>query len=258
MNRLFPAVIAAAMLVLPSAPASADWREGDGHKMHYPQVPDPNGWDVEISSDTNQHECADDWMCSSTGRVTDFHFWYSVNNDADTRIDYVTVSIYSDDRITAEYSQPGDELWSTTFSHFEVIKNYGGGHQGFVDPQQPETWGTGADNHVWYHQINITNVEEPFYQEEGTIYWLGLYVGWEGGAQDPVGWKTSLSSFGDAAVFRNDTEGDWIPLDPALTQYVPERFDFAFVITPEPSTFVLLGMAGISVLFFGWRKRRAG
>ncbi len=34
-------------LVLLIAPAAiADWDPGDGHKMHYPQMPDPNGWDV--------------------------------------------------------------------------------------------------------------------------------------------------------------------------------------------------------------------
>ena len=27
----------------------ADWEPGDGHKMHYPQLPDPNGFDISFS-----------------------------------------------------------------------------------------------------------------------------------------------------------------------------------------------------------------
>ena len=56
-------------------PATADWMEGDDHKMHFPQLPDPNGWDIEIVS--FQHEVADDWICSKTGPVNDIHFWTS-------------------------------------------------------------------------------------------------------------------------------------------------------------------------------------
>ncbi len=38
------AAIAALGLALP---ALADWDPSDGHKMHYPQLPDPVGWDVK-------------------------------------------------------------------------------------------------------------------------------------------------------------------------------------------------------------------
>jgi len=257
MNRLISALIAVAVvLAFLAAPAVADWYVGDGHKMHFPQLPDPYGWDVEISSYNNQHELADDWKCSSSGPVGDIHFWYSVNNDGPTVIEHVAASIYSDDR-TGVYSKPGDLLWSQTFDadDFSVIKDYGTGLQGFADPQDIETWITGVGNHNWYHQINITEIDDPFIQEVDTIYWLGLYVWWEG-TQEPVGWKTSKSPlFEDTAVYRTGTDGNWIPLDE--TNGAPYPLDLAFVITPEPGTFVLLAMAGISALFFVWRKRRA-
>lgn len=32
-------------------PALADWQPGDGHKMHFPQLPDEDGWDVRSSFD---------------------------------------------------------------------------------------------------------------------------------------------------------------------------------------------------------------
>ena len=37
-----------------------DWDEGDGHKMHYPQLPKVGGFDVAF----NQGRLADDWKCN--------------------------------------------------------------------------------------------------------------------------------------------------------------------------------------------------
>jgi len=42
--------------------AQGAWVVGDGHKMHFPQLPDPNGWDVNVHDFT----LADDWQCSET------------------------------------------------------------------------------------------------------------------------------------------------------------------------------------------------
>lgn len=239
---------AAAVLVLVAAPASADWFLGDSHKMHFPQLPDPFGWDVEISSLDIQHECADDWRCSASGPVSDIHFWYSVNIDAPTQIGTVVTTIYSDDR-TGQYSKPGAVLWTQAFTapNFTVINGYGSGLQGFADPQYPETWLTGIENHMLFHQINIRNIENPFIQTEGEIYWLGIYVFWPD-SQEPVGWKTSLNHFEDAAVFRDLATYEWLPL---TQEYgAPYRMDFAFVITPEPSSVVLLAVAMAALLVF--------
>ncbi len=46
----------------------------DGHKMHFPQLPDEDGWDVNA---TQPQVLADDWTCSQTGWVKDIHFWGS-------------------------------------------------------------------------------------------------------------------------------------------------------------------------------------
>ena len=56
------------------APVLADWDPGDGHKMHFPQLPDEEGWDVNA---TFPKVLADDWTCSGTGWVEDIHFWGS-------------------------------------------------------------------------------------------------------------------------------------------------------------------------------------
>lgn len=65
-----------------AAPALADWEPGDGHKMHFPQLPDPDGWDVRASA-----LCmADDWLCTETGTVDDIHWWGSCQDGADCQI----------------------------------------------------------------------------------------------------------------------------------------------------------------------------
>ena len=85
------AIVVLAVAVLFGPAALADWDEGDPHKMHYPQLPDPNGWDVEISSWS--HEIADDWMCSASGPVDDLHFWYSTMDDLPNEMDWVTATV---------------------------------------------------------------------------------------------------------------------------------------------------------------------
>jgi hypothetical protein len=50
------------------------WQPEDGHKMHYPQLPDETGWDVNGSLPLI---LADDWQCSETGPVKDIHWWGS-------------------------------------------------------------------------------------------------------------------------------------------------------------------------------------
>ena len=61
-------------LMFLAAPTVADWKPEDGHKMHFPQLPDEDGWDVNA---TWPKVLADDWTCSETGWVKDIHFWGS-------------------------------------------------------------------------------------------------------------------------------------------------------------------------------------
>ena len=42
-------------------------------------MPDPTGWDVEITGWNNA--VADDWQCDGTGPVSDIHFWTSWSLD---------------------------------------------------------------------------------------------------------------------------------------------------------------------------------
>lgn len=233
-------LVFAAVVMLTASVVRGDWRPGDSYKMHFPQLPDPQGWDIEFV--TAQHEVADDWLCTETGPVSDIHFWYSVAQDAPTRIDTVTAIIYNDVPANSlpnpvPYSHPGEELWRRTFDASQAGSVlYGTGTQGFADPQQSNFIGWGANDHHQFKQINIVDIQNPFEQQQGTIYWLGLYVNWTG-TQSPAGWKTSLEHFQDDAVYRT-LQGSWAELiSPAGVS-----LDMAFVITtiPEPATLLLL------------------
>jgi hypothetical protein len=243
MKRLLFCGIAALVAAVPSR---ADWDPGDGHKMHSPQLPDPNGWDVDVQ----QYYVADDWTCSSTGTVSDVHFWLSWQGDhaGPPSIDSITLRIHAD--IPAgtggiNFSRPGNLLWTGIFQQTDFTYRLGGnGPQGYVfNPSLLPGGGYFAPpDHTKYWQINIEDIADPFVQQVGTIYWLDLSVS----GTSYVGWKTSDNHHGDAAVSRPAAGGS--PWAPMYDPYQPAQgLDMAFVITPEPSA-AMLGLFGTVLL----------
>jgi hypothetical protein len=234
-------------LALAVPAARADWDVGDPHKMHFPQLPDPLGWDVAFAwTDTQTGELlrmsnllADDWQCSQTGPVNDVHFWVSMQGDFESsgqppfQINAINVTFWNDDPATAgipdSYSMPDREagairtyqLGPTEFS----LGWWGPGpQQGWFNPgtgQHVPPGGTTPD-HLNIYQINIPDLREPFIQEQGKIYWLELDVWATLPAGDPaiLGWKTADllkyppphdgKHFQDDAVFMTYT---WVPGD---------------------------------------------
>lgn len=238
--------------------AFADWNPGDGHKMHYPQTPDPVGIDVNMTD----ARLADDFRCSETGPITDIHFWWSVQRDSTDGglanvITSVRAQIYSDipGGIPGgpNYSQPGALLWDRTFSNTQPnVKSrpYGLGQQSFWNPPfNADSFN--PNDHFAFYQTNITNIDAPFVQTEGTIYWLSLQV--TTASQDiKVGWKTSFApQFNDTHVYLAPT-GGWLPsYDPRIAATaVP--LDLAFVITPTPGAAGALALGALAVA----RRRR--
>jgi len=240
MKRL---VLTILCVLLTTSFALADWDEGDAYKMHYPQLPDPMGLDVNFMS---PKVLADDWLCTESGPVSDIHFWFSSRGDEQFVIDNIHASIHDDDR-TGLYSKPGNLLWERDFSPAEFrVRMYGNGDQGWYDPNTGEVI---ALDHMFIHQANIVKIPDPFYQKADNIYWLDLSVkatGPDGTQEAWLGWKTSLDHFEDSAVWA-DADPGTIPQWQKLYNPggVADSLDLAFVITPEPTTILLLvgGMA---------------
>src|SRR5262245_31500720 len=100
-------------VLLTSSPALADWAVGDSFKMHFPQLPDPNGLDVSFE---RPRMLADDWLCTETGPVSDIHFWLSHQGDPDPLPLLLGLRVEIFANIPASplggFSRPGASLWS--------------------------------------------------------------------------------------------------------------------------------------------------
>ena len=241
-----------------SCTALADWNEGDPYKMHFPQLPDPCGWDVAFS--TRIPQLADDWQCSESGEVDDVHIWYSWEDDLVGTIDMVQLGIWSNDpdgggAAAAGYSTPDELVWGyqDLYPGEFTTRLWGKADQGWYDPF---TGNHKTNDHIQIFQLNIDEITDPFLQEKDEIYWLSVcfYV-----SGDPnAGWKTADvdnypgeyagEHFMDDAVWYDGA--NWNELHDPLTG---DSLDLAFVITPEPATLSLLGLGSLVLL----RKRRA-
>lgn len=245
-----------------AAAAGADWQLGDPVKMHFPQLPDPTGWDVDIT----QRWVADDWQCNETGPVSDLHFWisfrqdYFYGNDPQAAIDSFWVRFYTDvpaggANNPVPYSHPSQELlreYRVPAGAFRIVGPMTGPQGWFTpDPQQPIAI---RPDHDLYFQVNIPKLEDPFIQKQGEVYWVALHAvpaNPPGGEIPLIGWKTSIEHFLDDAVYdiTSDVGVPWAELyDPLITDPAPVSLDMAFVITPEPASLALLGIGGLVLL----------
>ncbi|MFC1889743.1 hypothetical protein ACFL4G_08315 [Thermodesulfobacteriota bacterium] len=184
---LFVAIFILALFLPPAA--MADWIPGDPYKMHFPQLPDEDGWDVNASFPS----ClADDFECTETGWVQDIHFWGSWLDGAPGHIDHFTVAIWSDLPVghpdnPNPYSMPGEpmKVWQVyDWVEVDVVSDL---LEGWFDPSTG--WAVPED-HNQYIQYNIfLDDQDWFLQEAGTIYWLFVCAEVDEGG--PWGWKTA-------------------------------------------------------------------
>ena len=214
----------------------ADWNPGDGHKMHYPQLPDEDGWDVYATSGLAQYEdvvLADDWQCSESGAVTEIHFWGSWRNGMEGIITAFQIQIYEDipaDPPQVPYSRPGTLLWDFFFTEGQwlEIEIDSPEMQGWYDPTTGETI---YDDHNIYYQYNFVDIPDPFIQEEGTIYWLAVTAFVLDIDPQPLwGWKSTEDHWNDDAVWSYLDLYSWNEIyEPSLP---PRQNDFWIEFDP--------------------------
>jgi hypothetical protein len=174
------------------------------HKMHYPQYPDEDGWDVYAAYGLT---LADDWECSQSGGVTDITFWGSWYGGNPGIINSFDIAIYSDipvDPPSIPYSRPGTMLWSRTFYQDDWLETdiTSPTLQGFYDPENEATY---YDNHSLYHKYEISDIVDPFFQTNGTTYWLVITASTQG----MWGWKSTEDHWNDDACWIRLGETDW-------------------------------------------------
>ncbi len=271
MKNTLTIVMIVGTLLLLAAPAMADWNPGDGHKMHWPQLPDPNGWNVWFESPS---ALADDWECTQSGDVSDIHFWMSSREDISPETGYqsgfdtlgkiakIHVTIHADVPVGPNgFSIPGDELWHRDFVLGEFsVREYGADSpQGWLDPYNPPAE---QNDHFKTWQVNIADIPNPFPQQAGNIYWLALTIdGASGEGLAPLlGWKTSVSDqFRDDAVWAEDPHfAGFSSIRELKDPITDQSLDLAFVITPEPGTVaMLIGAVLMGLVAFARRRKKS-
>jgi len=218
MRKKIVGILVCTLLIGAGTIAIADWSPGDGHKMHFPQLPDPDGFDVDFG----YWEMGDDWQCSETGTVDDIHFWISWFQDDPLDIPWIKCSIWTNEpNGPGGYSIPKDLKWEGTFlpGQFIIAGPWDGQQRWFMP------WGEViSEYHYLYWQVNIPEIDAPFEQQEGEIYWLIIDMPFD--VEFLVGWKNTKDYFMDHAVWRLPGE-EWMMID---------GIDFAFVITGKTCT----------------------
>jgi hypothetical protein len=203
----------------------ADWSEADGHKMHYPQLPDETGWAVNA---TQPLILADDFMCMETGWIKDVHFWGAWRHGDEGIVQTFILSFHRDipaDQNPDGYSMPGETLLEIEVDYFITAPP--------IDPPTMEGWydpETGEmieDDHTPYFQYNVFLPEAVwFHQDSGTIYWLNISAIVQDPQNTQWGWKSTQDHWNDDAVWAKWGDLTWEEMyEPYVVDTLRNPFD---------------------------------
>ncbi|NQV31364.1 MAG: cadherin-like domain-containing protein [Phycisphaeraceae bacterium] len=191
---------------------------GQSRRLKWAQRPDTTGHGVGIRVDRRDgalRALADDFLCTDPGAITEVHLWGSWLNDIQGQIKQIRLSIYSDDPVGKEgsdpenpYSMPDVLLWQEAFKRDQIEERL------YTTVKSGEYWWDiayqtlipAAQTQVW--QVDITMQEGTAFQQKGTrqtpqVYWLEAQVDTEAGQ---FGWTTRRwpAHFNDSAVLRTN------------------------------------------------------
>jgi hypothetical protein len=229
----------------------------DRYTFKWIQPPDlsPMGIDIADYKKTYLPDgflLADDFLCGTTGPVTDIHVWGSWFQDVlpfgePNQVKF-TLSFHADipaHQSPTGYSMPGEVLWIRDFhpDEFEVELYAEEIEEGFMYP--PGDYFFPADWTCWLYKFHV-DPHLAFIQEgngiEPVVYWLDV----QAVPLDDIaefGWKTSVDHWNDDAVWAYGEEpwpGPWGELIyPAGHQMEGLSIDLAFAlfedsVTPVP------------------------
>ena len=151
-RRVFLLAVAAVLAF--SVTASADWDPTQPYK--WVQYPDLNDTGMDVNACDPFYLLADDFLCTTTGPLTDIHIWGSWYHDVlpegvPTSVAF-TLSIHEDvpaDTTAGDHSRPGDILWIMDFQpgSFSVQMWADGLTEGWYEP--PDIYEPLGDTVCW-------------------------------------------------------------------------------------------------------------
>ena len=240
-------------------------------KWSQPVVRDSNdptfivGWD-EPSMDPPLPIAADDFLCNDPRPVTDVHWWGSfplIQAGAPVRQpDGFTITFWTD--VAAGQDANPDVTWSHPGQpiHAVDVRQYISEHAGW-DVELDTYFSSGGTALISVDeafQYNATFDNADFFdQVQGTVYWISIQAYYDRAEDANLwGWKTREHFWNDDAVagIIDPTGGQnflWAP----LIGLDLESWDLAFELSvPEPTTMVLLSVAGVGLLVRRRRRQR--
>jgi hypothetical protein len=244
----------------------------DGEVEDYEVKIEPLKWvqEPEVGSEgvdvDNQWTLADDFQCTQSGPITDFHIWGSFRGDRLPQGDpgnmTITLTLYSDVPAGTgnPYSHPGSVLWQRTFAPGQFTAalctrtSYG---EWWFNPAQPPPIFPG-DTNIYQFDFYVDRTNS-FTQVEGTIYWLGMQYIPQGGTTLEFGWKTTFrNSWNDDACWLDTRMGGAIWRELVYLSPHPRAgtsMDLAFALSGEAGEVLDFGDAPDPVTGLGYPTR---
>ncbi len=200
-----------------------EWYPGNPYSMQYPQMPDDEGWDVMSAGITL---VADDWLCTRSGWLREIQFWGSWIGGVEQPPDEFCAVIYAnvpEDQSPSGYATPGEILWAFWLypGDYTILPVFTDSEEGWYDPVY-DTF-IEHDHDLYFRYTACLDSTDWFWQEEGTIYWLGINA--VTGNTD-WGVRSSVSHWNANAVWFENQEEQWYELyaPPDFTQPLSMSF----------------------------------